>query len=254
MSETHELEGLVALVTGSSRGIGRATALELARQGADVILHYHQAQEAAEEVASLIRSRYQRRTFIVQADLGTVEGCQHVVQQALEAFDHVDIFVANAGYSSHVDFERLSPEEWNRSLAVNLSHAFFIAQGLAPPMKERKFGRLIFISSLRARSGSPHGPHYAAAKAGLLGLAKSLALILGPYGITVNTIVPGYTLTDMTRRAIEEKREAILSRIPVRKIAMPEEIARAVAFLASPASGSINSAILDINGGIYFPS
>ncbi len=254
MERSGAFDGLVALVTGSSRGIGRATALELARQGANLVIHYHQAKAAAEEVARHIQTRYHRQTLVVQADLATAQGCQALAEQALSTFGHVDIFVANAGYSTHIALEDLTPEEWHRSLAVNLSHAFFVAQALVPKMKERRFGRIIFVSSLRARSGSAHGPHYAAAKAGLLGLAKSLALSLGPYGITVNTVIPGYTLTDMTREAIERNREKILAQIPVRKVAMPEEIARAIAFLASPQSGSINGAILDINGGIYFPS
>lgn len=120
-------------------------------------------------------------------------------------------------------------------------------------MRANKFGRIILVSSLRARAGSAKGPHYASAKAGLHGLAKSLALELGPYGITVNVVVPGYTLTDMTRDRIEKSYDKIISRIPSRKIASPEEIARVISFLASPESDYINGAIVDVNGGIYFP-
>lgn len=253
MRNNTPLNGLNALVTGSSRGIGKATALELAKLGANVVVHYNTQKDSAEDVTKYIREQYQREAHTIQADLSTFKGCYFLAYEALQAFRKIDIFVANAGFSTHYNLEDIEPEEWNRALAVNLSHAFFVTQKLAPIMKENKFGRIIFVSSLRARSGSAKGPHYAAAKAGLHGLAKSLSLELGPHGITVNVVVPGYTMTDMTRKRIEKNYDKIISRIPSRKVASPQEIARLIAFLASPESDYINGAVVDINGGIYFP-
>jgi len=247
------LLGYNALITGSSRGIGKATALELAKLGANVVVHYNTHREGAVDVAKTIQQKFKRQAHTVQADLSTYKGSYALAHEALKAFGKIDIFVANAGFSTHFGLEDIKPEEWNKSLAVNLSHAFFVTQKLAPVMKTNRFGRIILVSSLRARSGSAKGPHYASAKAGLHGLAKSLALELGPHGITVNVVVPGYTLTDMTRKRIEKDYDKIISRIPSRKVASPQEVARLIAFLALPESDYINGAVVDINGGIYFP-
>ncbi len=248
-----KLTGRVAIVTGASRGIGRATALELARQGADVMVHYHRRAAEAQAVAQKIREMG-RRSRVVQADLRYYEGCQHVVQATLEAFGRVDILVNNAGVSEHRDFFEITPEEWDNMIRANLSHVFFMSQLAARDMAQRGFGRIIHIGSLRARIGSAHGAHYAAAKSGILGLARSMALILGPLGITVNTVAPGYTRTDMTRRTLEEREDEIRAQIPVRRVSEPEDIARVVAFLAWPENQTINGAIIDVNGGLYLPA
>ncbi len=247
------LKGLVALVTGSSRGIGRATALELARQGAGVVVHYHQREAEARQVAREIQA-LGRRSTVVQADLRTYKGCRRLVETTLEVFGRVDILVNNAGVSRHRDFFEITPEEWDEMLRANLSHVFFVSQLAARDMARRHFGRIIHIGSLRARIGSVHGAHYAAAKSGILGLARSMALILGPLGITVNTVAPGYTRTDMTRQTLEEREAEIRAQIPVRRVSEPEDIARVVAFLAWPENQTINGAIVDVNGGLYLPA
>ncbi len=248
-----KLRGLVAIVTGASRGIGRAVALELGRQGADVVVHYHRREAEARAVARELE-QMGRRSAVVQADLREYEGCRRVVRTALETFGKVDILVNNAGVSQHRDFFEITPEEWDDMLRANLSHVFFMSQMAARDMARRGFGRIIHIGSLRARIGSPHGAHYAAAKSGILGLARSMALVLGPLGITVNTVAPGYTRTDMTRKTLEEREEEIRATIPVRRVAEPEDIARVVAFLAWPENQNIHGAIVDVNGGLYLPA
>lgn len=240
----------VALITGASRGIGRATAFRLARDGYHVVVNYLRNHEKAEEVVRQIE-RMGRRAVAVQADVADPDQVAGMFEVLDRTFGALHVLVANAGYSSHYTSETLPLEEWHRALAVNLSGAFYCAREAIPRMRAQGWGRIIFVSSLRAVAGSDHGPHYAAAKAGLLGLAKSLALELGPFGITVNAVVPGYTLTDMTRRAIEEKGDQIRLQIPLRRVAQPEEIAAVIAFLASDDSSYITGQAIHPNGGIY---
>ncbi len=240
----------IALVTGASRGIGRAIALELARKGYGVAVNYHTHPGEAEEVVDEI-ARMGRKAFAFPADVGDPEACERLVEEVVRELGPPLVLVNNAGYSSHFDIEALSPEELHRSFAVNLFAAFYLSRLVVPFMKSARWGRIVNISSLRAMTGSPHGPHYAAAKAGVIGLTKSLALALGPYGITVNAVAPGYTLTDMTRRALEEKGDQIRAQIPLRREAQPHEIARVVAFLASEEASYVNGETINVNGGIY---
>jgi len=240
----------IALVTGASRGIGRAIALELAQKGYGVAVNYHTNPTGAEEVVEEIR-RMGGKALAFPADVGKPEACEHLVEEVVQELGPPLVLVNNAGYSSHHDIETLSPEELHRSFAVNLFAAFYLSRLVVPFMKSARWGRIVNISSLRAMTGSPHGPHYAAAKAGMIGLTKSLALALGPYGITVNAVAPGYTFTDMTRRALEEKGDQIRAQIPLRREAQPHEIARVVAFLASDDASYVNGETINVNGGIY---
>lgn len=240
----------VALVTGASRGIGRAIALELAEKGYAVVVNYFQNPGKAEEVVETIHSRG-GKAVALPADVGLPDACERLVEETVNTLGPPLVLVNNAGYSSHYDIEHLDPEELHRSFAVNLFSAFYLSRLVVPFMKEARWGRIVNISSLRAMTGSPHGPHYAAAKSGIIGLTKSLALALGPYGITVNAVAPGYTLTDMTRKALEEKGDQIWSQIPLRREAQPHEIAKVVAFLASDDASYVNGETINVNGGIY---
>lgn len=239
-----------AIVTGASRGIGRAIALELGRMGYAVAVNFFRNPAGAEAVVEAIRDMG-GQSIAIPADVGDPDACEQMVEEVVHRLGPPLVLVNNAGYSSHFDIENLSPEELHRSFAVNLFGAFYLSRLVVPYMKEARWGRIVNISSLRAMTGSAHGPHYAAAKSGVIGLTKSLALALGPFGITVNAVAPGYTLTDMTRKALEEKGDAIRAQIPLRREAQPEEIARVVAFLASDDASYVNGETINVNGGIY---
>jgi 3-oxoacyl-[acyl-carrier protein] reductase len=245
-----KLMAKIALVTGSSRGIGAATALTLAQQGCDVAVNYLARADAARAVAQQIES-LGRRAITVQADVSNYAQVQRMIETTVRELGGLHIVVNNAGYSSHGGIEQLSPEEWERMLAVTLTGAFYCAKLAVPYMRHAGWGRIVNLCSLRAMTGSAHGPHYAAAKAGLIGLTKSLALELAPHNITVNAVAPGYTDTEMNKRSLAEKGEQIRASIPLRRIARPEEIASVIAFLCSDAAGYITGETLNVNGGIY---
>jgi len=240
----------VALVTGASRGIGAATALKLAQRGYDVAINYLSRHEQAQKVARQVEA-FGRRALPVQADVSDYGQVRRMISTIVDELGGLHVLVNNAGYSSHGTIDQLPPEEWHRMIAVTLDGAFYCAREAVPHMKRAGWGRIVNVCSLRAMAGSRHGAHYASAKAGLIGLTKSLALELAPE-ITVNAVSPGYTATDMTRQALEEKGEQIRAEIPLRRIAQPEEIAAVIAFLCSDEAGYITGETINVNGGIYF--
>lgn len=239
-----------ALVTGASRGIGAATAIRLAREGCDVAISYRSSRAGAEAVIERIKGMG-RRAVALQADLDDPKQAKKLVERAAGGLGGLEILVNNAGYSQHADVEGLSLEDWERMVRVTLSAAFVCAQAAIPYMKEAGWGRIVNVASLRAMTGSDHGAHYAAAKAGLIGLTKSLALELARYNITVNGVSPGYTRTEMTRQALEEHGAEIMKKIPLGRAAEPEEIAAVISFLASEDASYITGETVDVNGGIY---
>ncbi len=238
-----------AVVTGASRGIGAAIAAELARSGYGVCVNYLSSGAAAERVVASIE-REGGRAIAVRADVRDDAAVREMVADAAEAFGGLRVLVNNVGTSAHATLDALSPADWNNAIASNLSSAFYAAKAALPYLRREPWARIINIASLRAMIGSDHGVQYAAAKAGLLGLTKSLALELAP-AITVNAVSPGYTRTDMTRASLEREEEKIASRIPARRVAEPREIARLVAFLASEDAGYITGQTINQNGGIY---
>jgi 3-oxoacyl-[acyl-carrier protein] reductase len=240
----------VALVTGASRGIGAATAIKLAEGGCDVAVNFLRSEERAREVVARIEA-LGRRAVAVRADVADYDQVRRMIETTVDELGGLHVLVSNAGYSSHFTTETLSVDEWRRMLAVTLDGAFYCAKEAAPHMKRAGWGRIVNVCSLRALTGSDHGAHYASAKAGLIGLTKSLALELGPHGITVNAIAPGYTATEMNRKALEEKGEQIRAKIPLRRVAEPEEIAAVIAFLCSEEAGYITGETISVNGGVY---
>ena len=243
------LAGRVALVTGGSRGIGRAACLALARQGAAVAVHWRAEEQQARRVVRAIEAEG-GRAAAVQADLAEAAGCRRAVAEAEKRLGAVDILVNNAGEMTDCAVADLTEEVWNRSLAVNLTAAFLCAQACLPQMAARGWGRIINISSQAAEAGSARHAHYAAAKAGLLGFTYSLAKEMGPHGVTVNAVSPGRIETDMIGARAEGRREEWLRQTPLGRLGTAAEVAAAIVFLASPAAGYITGARLNVAGGL----
>jgi len=243
------LDGRIALVTGASRGIGRAIAVRLAEEGCDVAVNYNSSKDAAEEVLMVIRGRG-RRSVAVQADVASPEQVESMVTTVERELGPVDILVNNAGIHKHHKSWEMSVEDWDRIIGVNLTGAYLTSRLLGLKMAERGWGRIVNISSIVADIGSDHEAHYTASKAGLHGLTKSLALELSPKGVTVNAVSPGWIRTDMTAGVTEEEWDEALAGIPMGRIGEPEEIASVVAYLSSPESSYVTGQVLHVNGGV----
>lgn len=246
---TNSLAGRVVLVTGGSRGIGRAICIALAEQGAIVAVHYRAQADAANNVVTQIVTNG-GKAAIFQADVSETAQVTRLIEQVTAQLGEIDILVNNAGEMTDSSVEEMSDEMWEQTLSVNLSSAFRCARACIPAMKTKKWGRIINIGSQAAYTGSSNHAHYAAAKAGLLGLTFSLAKELGTFGITVNLVAPGRITTDLLLERMAGREQEWLAQTPLRRIGEPEEVAGAVAFLASDAGSYITGANLHINGGL----
>lgn len=245
-----DLTGRVALVTGGSRGIGRAIALALAEQGAAVAVHYRsqvvQAQMAADHI--LEKSG---RAIIVQADLAQPDAPDWLVRQVTDQLGQPDILINNAGEFTDSLVEEMTDDIWAQTLALNLTAAFACTRACLPMMKSRAWGRIISITSQAAFVGSSKHAHYAAAKAGLAGFSYSLAKEVGADGITVNMVAPGRIVTDMLADHIPTREAEWIKQTPLRRLGQPEEVAGAVVFLASNAASYITGETIHVNGGVF---
>jgi 3-oxoacyl-[acyl-carrier protein] reductase len=243
-----DLSGRVALVTGASRGIGRAIAQRLAAQGALVVAGARgdNARAVVEEIAAR-GGRAEAASLDVTA-AGTVEP---FVSGALERHGRVDILVNNAGIARDQLMLRMKRDDWDAVIATNLTAAFTLTQAVLKPMIRQRAGRIICISSIVGQSGNAGQANYAASKAGLIGFAKAVALEVASRGITVNVIAPGMIATDMTRGISDEAREEWAAKIPARRLGTPDDIAAAVCFLASDEASYITGHVLAVNGGMY---
>ncbi|WP_152392425.1 3-oxoacyl-[acyl-carrier-protein] reductase [Paenibacillus guangzhouensis] len=247
---TNALDGKVAVVTGASRGIGRAIAMELAQAGADVVVNYAGSQGAAEEVVAAITA-LGRKAIAVQANVGKSDEAEAMVKQALETFGHVDILVNNAGITRDNLIMRMKEDEFDAVIETNLKGVFNCVKAVTRPMMKQRSGRIINISSVVGVLGNPGQANYVAAKAGVIGLTKASARELASRGITVNCVAPGFIETDMTDKLSEELRTQMLGQIPLTRLGQPEEIARTVRFLASDDAAYMTGQTLHVDGGMY---
>ena len=238
-----------AVITGSARGIGAAIACRLAAEGYGVSVNYVAQEERADALVRSIQASG-GRAFSFRADVGDVEQATALVAETAKRFGGIRIVVNNAGISQHTTVETLTSADWRRALDVNLSAAFYTVKAALNHLRKEPWARIVNICSLRAMTGSDHGAQYAAAKAGLIGLTKSLALELAPT-ITANAVSPGYTDTEMNAASLAAYGDAIRAKIPARRVGSPNEIAALVAFLASEDAGYITGETINANGGIY---
>jgi 3-oxoacyl-[acyl-carrier protein] reductase len=244
-----ELDGKVALVTGGSRGIGAAICAELGAAGATVVVNYVRDQSAAAAVCDRVRESG-GRAEAVQGDVSTAEGAAALVSQVESDVGPIDILVNNAGITRDDLIMRLSEEDWHTVIDTNLGGAFFTCRALSRPMLKRRTGAIVNISSIVGVHGNAGQTNYAASKAGLIGLTKSLAKELGGRGIRVNAIAPGYIATELTDALPAEARSAILGNTPLGRLGEPDDVARAVRFLVSDAAGFITGDVLAVDGGL----
>lgn len=240
------LTNKIALVTGASSGIGAATAQVFAEEGADVVIAYGQDRAGADQCAHEVAS-HGRRYWLCPMDIRQ-PGAVAAAAERLEAeIGRIDILAHCAGHNMVTPYQDITPAEWDKVISINLSGAFYVAQAMAPRMRDG--GAIVTVASVAAHTGAPHHMHYAAAKAGLVNLTKSLARALAPK-IRVNCVAPGITLTPMGQATIDQLApDYAAAKLLVQRFAQPDEIARCIVFVASPVAGFMSGATLDINGG-----
>ncbi|MCF8564397.1 3-oxoacyl-[acyl-carrier-protein] reductase [Alicyclobacillus tolerans] len=243
------MQGRVSIVTGGSRGIGRAVAVELGKEGGLVVVNYQGRLEEARETAHQIEQAG-GRAIVEQADVSVASDAQRLVESALAAFGRLDVVVNNAGITRDNLLLRIKDEDWEAVVNTNLRGAFNLIRAAARPMMKQRFGRIINVSSVVALTGNAGQANYVAAKAGLIGLTKTAAREFASRNITVNAVAPGFIQTEMTAALGDEAHLKMVEQIPAGRAGTPQDVAGAVAFLASDAAAYITGQVLNIDGGM----
>lgn len=243
------LTGKVALITGASRGIGREVAIEMAKAGADIVINYIGDVTLAEEVQGQIQA-LGRKAVIIEADVSNTKAVEGLFEQAIAAFSRVDILVNNAGITRDNLLARMKEEDWDAVMNVNLKSMFNCSKSALKYMMKQRYGRIVNISSVVGVMGNAGQANYAAAKAGALGLTKSIAKEVASRNITVNAVAPGFIDTEMTANLPEKVKEEMLAGVPIKRLGLPLDIANAIIFLASDNASYITGQTLHIDGGM----
>ncbi len=243
------LDGKIAVVTGASRGIGKAIALKLASLGASVVVNYNGSEERALQVKAEIEEQGTKAS-VYQCDVSDFESCETFIQDVIKEYGRIDILVNNAGITKDGLLMKISEEDFDKVLDTNLKGTFNTVRFVSRQMLKQKSGRIINMSSVVGVSGNAGQANYAASKAGVIGLTKSAARELASRGITVNAIAPGFIETDMTEVLSDKVKEACVGQIPLGKFGMPEDVANLAAFLASNEAGYITGQVIHVDGGM----
>ncbi|ACO84325.1 3-oxoacyl-[acyl-carrier-protein] reductase [Clostridium botulinum] len=243
------LEGRTAIVTGASRGIGRAIAKKLASMGANLVLNY---RSSAKEIDTLLEEieEFRIETLVIQGDVSSFEDSKKIADEAKNKFGTIDILINNAGITKDSLILRMTEEDFDKVISVNLKGVYNCSKHIAPIMLKQRSGKIINISSVVGVAGNAGQCNYAAAKAGVIGITKSLAKELGSRGITVNAVAPGYIRTDMTDALPEKVKKSIEDLLPLKRLGTPEDVAETVGFLASDKAAYITGQVIHVDGGM----
>lgn len=244
------MKNKTAIVTGASRGIGRAVAIALAEGGANVVINYAGNEVAARETAVLCEG-YGVKTLLVQGDVANSEDCQKIVDETIEHFGSVEILVNNAGITRDNVLMRMTDEEFDAVIATNLRGSYSMMKAVSRPMMKKRYGRIVNMASVVGLMGNAGQVNYAASKAGVIGMTKSFAREIAARGITVNAVAPGFIATDMTAAMTDAAVEAVAGSIPMKKMGKPEDVAAVVKFLASENAGYVTGQTVAVDGGMY---
>ena len=244
-----KLKNKAVLITGGSRGIGKACVKIFSKAEANVAFTYNSQKNHADKLCTSLKNRGKIRVYRV--NIFNEKQIKSLIKNIENEFGKIDILVNNAGIWEESEIEKMSLKDWDKTLKINLTGTFLLTKYVVPVMKKNKYGRIINISSTAGQRGEAFYSHYAASKGGMIAFTKSAALELGRYNITVNSVAPGWVKTDMTKNVFKNKSEEreILKEIPLRKIALPEDIAGSVLFLASDLASHITGSVINVNGG-----
>ena len=245
-----ELEGKIAIVTGGTRGIGRAIALDLAANGADIALNYRKSVDLAQELADILRGMG-RRALVIQADVSSFDDAQAMVEKVLNDFGQVDILINNAGMNWDGVVWKMSEEQWDRVINVDLKGTFNYTRAVTPVFREQGSGKIVNITSINGLRGKFGQTNYSAAKAGVIGFTKACARELGRYSVNVNSVAPGLIETEMVKEAPQKVRDMALAEIVLGRLGLPEEVAYVVTFLCTDKARHITGQVIQVDGGQY---